>query len=133
MTQPRIDLIQYRLNRAWETLGDARKNLEGGLIFTAANRCYYAAFYAVSALLLTKGKSSSKHSGVLSLFQSHIIQKGLVSQEYGKFYSRLFKYRLKADYEDFAELDGMEVKNWLDKTEEFLKIVDAATRREIKP
>lgn len=60
-------LVDYRLQRAKETLQDANLLFENGKLPSAVNRIYYAMFYAVNALLLTKGLSSAKHSGVLSL------------------------------------------------------------------
>lgn len=64
MNEERKDLIKYRIERAKETLDDARLLFENRKLFSAVNRIYYAMFYIVNALLLTKGMSSSKHSGV---------------------------------------------------------------------
>jgi len=62
------DLILYRIVRAKETLEDARI-LAGSKRWNACvNRLYYACFYAVSALLIQNDLSSSKHTGVRSLF-----------------------------------------------------------------
>ncbi|MCJ7546375.1 MAG: HEPN domain-containing protein [Deltaproteobacteria bacterium] len=48
-------LVAYRLGRAHESLEEARILLEQGHVNTFVNRLYYACFYAISALLLTKG------------------------------------------------------------------------------
>ncbi len=56
-------LIRYRMERAGETLEEAAVMLEKGHVNTAVNRLYYACFYAVSALLLTRELASAKHSG----------------------------------------------------------------------
>ncbi len=48
-------LITYRLERARESLEEANILLERGYGNTFVNRLYYACFYAVSSLLLTKG------------------------------------------------------------------------------
>lgn len=61
-------LVLYRLGRAKESLDEASILLKNGHANTFVNRLYYACFYAVSALLLTKGLSSSKHSGVKVFF-----------------------------------------------------------------
>ena len=71
--------------------------------FGCSNRIYYACFYAVTALLLTKNLSSSKHSGVVALFNRHFIKTGIVSIEMGKFYSTIFDNRLESDYADWIE------------------------------
>lgn len=62
------DLIVYRLTRANETLEDARIPADSERWNACVNRLYYACFYAVSALLLCDDLSSSKHTGVRSLF-----------------------------------------------------------------
>lgn len=64
----------------------------------AANRLYYACFYVVTALLITKGLFSSKHGGVVALFNRHFIKPGVFPVEMGKFYSRIFDERLECDY-----------------------------------
>ena len=43
-------VVAYRLEKANKTLDDAKKVIEMELWATAANRLYYAAYYAVSAL-----------------------------------------------------------------------------------
>jgi len=53
-------LIMYRLERARESLEEAVILLEREYGNTFVNRLYYACFYAVSALLLTRGLSISK-------------------------------------------------------------------------
>ena len=69
-------LIAYRLQRAKETLEEARLMQGVEHWNTCANRLYYAAFYAVSALLVRDGHAASKHSGVKSLFKPVLRQNG---------------------------------------------------------
>lgn len=64
MTQEKEAIILYRLARARESLEEASLLLKNGHSNTFVNRLYYACFYAVSSLLLTKDLSSAKHSGV---------------------------------------------------------------------
>ena len=47
----------------------------------ALNRLYYAAFYAARALLATKTLDSSRHSGVIALFQELFVKAGLISTD----------------------------------------------------
>jgi len=47
-------LVEYRLEEAHEALSDAELLLEACRHRSAANRLYYAAFYAAVAALLTK-------------------------------------------------------------------------------
>ena len=46
------ELIKYRLHRANETLEEAKISIENKRYLLAANRIYYASFYAVSALAI---------------------------------------------------------------------------------
>lgn len=64
-------LAHYRMERARETFQDGARLLENGSLKGAANRLYYAAFYAARALLAVLELDSSKHSGVISLFNKH--------------------------------------------------------------
>ncbi|WP_422880267.1 HEPN domain-containing protein [Moorella sulfitireducens] len=66
-----------------------------GHIRTSVNRLYYACFYAVFAILLAKGYSSAKHSGIRSLFHQKIVKTGLVNPSTGTLYNRLFDARQK--------------------------------------
>ncbi len=120
MTAGRRDLLRYRMERACETLQEARLMFDGGHLHGAANRIYYACFYAVVALLLTKDLSSPKHSGVMALFNRHFIKEGIIPVDLGKFYSRAFDNRLESDYGEIVELDRDRVKADLEKAEEFL-------------
>ena len=86
MTDGQRDLVRYRTGRAFETLQEARLMLESGHLHGAANRIYYACFYATMALLLTRGLSSPKHGGVMALFNKHFVKEGVVPVELGKFY-----------------------------------------------
>ena len=114
-------LIKYRMEKAVETLEAARILCREGKNFSAVNRIYYATFYAVSALLITKGLSSSKHAGVLSLFNQEFVNKGLVDKDSGRFFNRMYHYRQKGDYQDFMEFDKADVRNWLKRAENFIQ------------
>jgi uncharacterized protein (UPF0332 family) len=62
--------IEYRINQARETLKEAQALLDLSLYRGAINRAYYAMFYAILALTVLKGRVISKHSGVLSFFDT---------------------------------------------------------------
>lgn len=113
-------LVNYRLERARESIEEAKILMERGHINTFINRLYYACFYAVSALLLTKGLSSAKHSGVRSLFHQNFVKTGIVNIESGQFFDKLFDNRQKADYADLLRFNIDEVRYWYDETKEFV-------------
>jgi hypothetical protein len=98
-------LAEERITRARRTLADAQALLARGSTASAINRAYYAAFYAARALLATSGLDSSKHSGVLALFDRHFVLGSLIAREHGRALHDLFAQRNKADYADAAEPD----------------------------
>lgn len=118
------DLIKYRRERAKETLEEAKIVFKNKKLFATVNRIYYSIFYEVSALLLTKNMSSSKHSGVRSLFNREFVKCGIVQERLGDFYNKMFGFRQRADYEDFVEFKEDQVKDWLEKAEDFINVVD---------
>jgi hypothetical protein len=82
ITETRI-LIQYRLDRTRQALAEAALLLDSNHANTGVNRLYYACFYAVSALLLTKGLTATRHSGLRTLFHQHLIRPGLLPPDQG--------------------------------------------------
>jgi hypothetical protein len=116
-------LVLYRLNRADESLEEALILLERDHINTFVNRLYYACFYAVTALLLSKGLSSSKHSGVRALFHQNIVKNGLLNREMGKFYDKIFDTRQKGDYADLVYFEKKEVGSWFGEAKKFISSI----------
>jgi uncharacterized protein (UPF0332 family) len=116
-------LVLYRLNRADESLDEALILFEKDHINTFVNRLYYACFYTVTALLLSKGLSSSKHSGVRALFHQNFVKNELINIELGKFYDKLFDTRQKGDYADLVYFDKKEVGSWFDEAKKFVSSI----------
>ena len=98
MNDARQDLIRYRMDRAEETLAAARIMAQSEHWCGCVNRVYYACFYAVSALLLARGLSSSKHSGVRALFNQHFVKTGTFPRDLAAFYNQLYERRLQTDH-----------------------------------
>ncbi len=125
MTGSQKDLISYRMERARETIQEAQLLLEADHLYGAANRIYYACFYAVTALLLTRNLSSPKHSGIIALFNRHFVKEGVVPVDIGKFYSRIFDTRLEGDYGDVVKLEKDDIAVDLSKAEELIAQIAA--------
>ena len=120
MTDLRGDLVAYRLKRAEETLEDARI-LAGKRRWNACvNRLYYACFYAVSALLVQDGLSSSRHTGVRGLFNRQYVRTGRVPKDLARIYNDLFERRQEGDYIDFVSFNDFQVLPWISRAEELV-------------
>jgi uncharacterized protein (UPF0332 family) len=64
----------------------------------SSSRAYYAAFYAVSALLAFEQRSLSKHTAVERAVHRDLVKPGLWSVELGAAFSWLANLRYTADY-----------------------------------
>lgn len=123
MTPETRILVQYRLDRAREALTEAGLLLDSGHANTGVNRLYYACFYAVSALLLTKGLTATSHSGLRTLFHQHVIRPGLLPLGQGPLYDRLFDQRQRSDYTDLVYFSVDEVRAWSMEAQAFVDAV----------
>ena len=103
-------LINYRLEQALEALKDAELLLDEGRYRAAANRMYYACFYAVVAALLTKRLQYSKHAAVIAFFDKEFILTGLLPKEYSRTLHQAFNERQQDDYMPFVEMDVDQIK-----------------------
>jgi uncharacterized protein (UPF0332 family) len=118
-------IIKYRIQKSWDTYGDAKLLVETKSYSSALNRIYYACFYMVNALLLTKNLSSSKHTGVKSFFNKHFVSLGCVDKKWGSFYSDLFQKRQDADYADLVTISQDTVILYLNLAMAFLTDLDS--------
>ena len=123
MMKANKELVLYRLQRARETLKDARILAQAQRWNPCVNRLYYACFYAVSALLIQEGLSSSKHSGVRSLFNRHFVKTNKVSKETARIFNDLFERRQEGDYMDFISFKESQVQPWISEAETFVETV----------
>ena len=111
--QDRPDLVEYRIAKARETFNEVSLHIENELWSTAVNRLYYACYYAVIALLISKEIKATTHSGVRQTFGLHFVKTGKIEKELGKFYSDIFDMRQSGDYEDYVEFTKDDVLDLL--------------------
>ena len=130
MSPSRQELVRYRMERALEALEDACVLADAERWNACVNRLFYSCFYAVSALLLKHDLSSSKHSGIRSLFNRRFVKTGLVSKELAVVFNDLFERRQESDYADLVRFQESEVRPWMSGAEEFVAQVASLIGRE---
>ena len=118
------DLILYRMQRANESLDEAKMLFEATHLNAYVNRLYYACFYAACALLQTKGLSTGKHSYLRSMLHREFVKTGFVPENLGRFYDLLFDNRQRGDYDDFVTFKTEQVAPWLQRAQEFVSHID---------
>ncbi len=125
MTDYKKDLIEYRLDRARESLRDAEILFEhDGSPSSVVNRAYYSIFYTALALLITVEVEPSKHSGVLSKFDELFVKRGEFPKEMSRIIHRAFDMRQAGDYQKSITLTREQVAEALDSARQFLKTVE---------
>jgi uncharacterized protein len=113
-------IVRYRLQRATETLTEAKFVLSGGYAANAANRLYYASFYAVTALLASEQLVSKSHKGASILLHQNFVKQGRISIEHGKLYGQLFRLRQESDYEDLFDIELADAQGYVLAVEQFI-------------
>ena len=116
----RQHIVEVRLANAGQMLMDASDMLARGSLQSAANRCYYAVFYAASALAMRDQQTFRRHSGVISYFDAAYIKTGRLPKELGAIFRRAFDERCDADYDDLVELVPEHVAETLDQAGRFV-------------
>ncbi|GEM_PF-187513 len=86
------------LDKAKQSAEAAQYLLADNYVDFAASRAYYAMFYALEALLLTKSLSFSKHSAVISAFGKEYIKSGIFDPCFHRAVIDAFDLRNAGDY-----------------------------------
>lgn len=121
--ETRAAMIDYRMERAYSTLGEADLLYEGGYFNAAINRLYYACYYATIALLLKYGIETSTHNGVKTQLSMHFVRTGRLSLEHSTTFGLLFDKRHSSDYADFAYCDASLIEMLRPRAEAFINAI----------
>ena len=126
----RETIFAYRMRQTEETLAEAVRMLESGFSSRSiVNRSYYAMFYAVLALFIHSNTpyKTSRHSGVIGIFNKEFIHTGKLNARFGKMLYDLFDERMELDYRDFAEVSEEDARNAVSAALEFVSAIKALT------
>ena len=78
-------LVGLEIEKSRRTFAEIEILRQAGLWDNIANRLYYAAFHAVSALLINDGHPVGTHQGAVVMLHQHYIKTGILSKEDGAF------------------------------------------------
>ena len=116
----RRQLAAMRMARADAVLADASILADRGSGLSAINRCYYAMFYAASALAIHDNCDFHKHRAVISWFNREYVNAGRFSRETGKSFRVAFDKRCDADYTDVSSFTADQVAAMLEQAKQFV-------------
>jgi uncharacterized protein (UPF0332 family) len=92
-------VIDELMTKARQALATAARDLDSGDPDAAANRCYYAAFYAAWAMFDARGLEKPKtHSGLIAEFGQRFVKTGPFDRDLGATLGKLESLRSYADY-----------------------------------
>lgn len=118
--EEREAVVTYRLEKAAKTMEQAKCNLPMRFWELVANRMYYAAYYAVSALLIANGHTAKTHETIVRVFGLQFVKTGMFSSDQGRLYNKLFSLRLTGDYNDHYDLEESDVLPLVVPTEQLI-------------
>lgn len=111
------------MSKAESSLDVAKRNFQEGYYDFASSRAYYAVFYAIQAVLLTKGLSFSKHSSTIGAFNKHFVKTGQFPKEFTKLINQLFLDRQMGDYDFDSTITAEDVTRDIEIGERILGAV----------
>lgn len=126
--QERQIIIDYRFERARTAIEEAAYVAKGNFWNLAANRLYYAVFYACEALLISKGIATQTHAGLNRMMNLHFIKTGLLNDEDKNILTNLFRMRQTGDYEDLTDWSENEVTPYIDKAKYLIDKIENLTK-----
>lgn len=127
----RETIFSYRMTQAEETLAEAVKMQNADFSpRSIINRSYYAMFYAVLALFIHSNTQhkTSKHSGVIGIFNKEFIHTGKLDARFAKMLYDLFDERMELDYRDFAQVSEEDARNAVLSAQEFVSEIKKLTQ-----
>ncbi|CAG1001309.1 MAG: HEPN domain-containing protein [Candidatus Methanoperedens sp.] len=117
------DEMKALLKKSQDSIKGARILFDDELFGFAASRAYYAMFYLVSAILLTKDMSFSKHQAVVASFGQHFVKTKIFEQKFHQYLVEAFEQRQIGDYEPLEEITKETAQKSIDHALEFLNAV----------
>ena len=118
--EERKAIVVYRMEKAEGALVEAKDCASMEHWTLAANRLYYAAYYASSALLINAGLQARTHEGTIGMIGQNFVRTGILTKEDGSLLARLQNMRHTGDYDDFMDWTQDDVEPCFPKVESFI-------------
>ena len=130
--EERRAIVEFRIEKAFRALEQAQGVIVLKYWETIANRLYYAAYNAISALLIANGNTAQTHSGVIHLFGQQFIKTGVFPTEMGRLYHKLFTMRQTGDYDDTYGITEEDVLPFVEPTKILIEQTTKLARKLIE-
>ncbi len=111
------------LEKAGQSLEAAELHFKDNFIDFSASRSYYTMFYSLEALLLFNNISSSKHSGVISVFGKDFIKTGIFDPKLHRYVLEAFDLRNAGDYGAMHAVPKEKAVELINNSRELLEVI----------
>lgn len=122
--EERLDLVRYRMEKAYKTLQEARDNAALKHWNLTGNRLYYSVFHMCQALLLSEGETVRRHAGMIHKIGLNFITTGRLGSKYGRLISRLYELRQSGDYDYKFDATEEEVIPYFNQVEDLFTEIE---------
>ena len=116
-------IVNLEKEKALNTFAEMDVLRRAGLWNNIANRLYYAAFHAVSALLINDHHNVGTHQGAVMMLHQYYVKPGILSKEDGAFYSQLQTMREKSDYNCTYNATEEDTLPRIEQTKQFIDCI----------
>ena len=124
MDNRKQDLSSYRLSQAEDSIKVAQMSYDNALFKDSINRSYYAAFYAIKAVLALEEIDFKRHKDAIGYFNKTYVATEKFSKELGRRIGMLKQLREKSDYDDFYIATKVEAEEQIQTAKELVKLVE---------
>ena len=119
--EERAIVVGLELEKADKFLAQAEAVAALGIWDVVANRIFYAAFHAVSALLINDHYEVRSHKGAGLMFGQKYVIPGIFSADDGRLYAKLQDLREKSDYNLVYQSNEEEMSPLIEKTRDLIE------------
>ena len=126
--EERAIVVGLELEKADKFLAQAEAVAALGIWDVVANRIFYAAFHAVSALLINDHIEVRSHKGAGLMFGQKYVIPGIFSADDGRLYAKLQDLREKSDYNLVYQSDETEMAPLIEKTRDLIERIKEKIR-----
>ncbi|MCL2027937.1 MAG: HEPN domain-containing protein [Bacteroidales bacterium] len=122
--EERAAIVKIRLQQSRETYAEIGILIDNKLWRFAANRLYYACYYAAQALMIQNGHQAKTHSGLVGLFGLHFVKTGKIKDDTASALQALFDLRLKGDYDVWVDVKPEMVLSLVEPAKNFIETIE---------
>ena len=117
-----LEKTRALLEKATRAIEAAETLVDSGYAEFATGRAYYAMFYMLLTLNLKMGVNmkTSKHAGVISMFDKEFVLSGKIDRKYSKMLHSIFDDRQEFDYKELVEVSEKDGIDAIDHAEDFI-------------